>query len=337
MFYTESSLDKFLSNVGKKNTIYTAKYTFDNIIGESNVIKNLIKRGKQIANSPSTILIQGESGTGKEVLAQAIHNYSNRKNYPFIAVNCGAIPSNLIESELFGYVEGAFTGSKKGGHIGKFQAANGGTIFLDEIGDMPLDMQVRLLRVLQEGYITKIGSNVPLKTNVRVIAATNKELKKEVEGKRFREDLYYRLNVIPMYTPTLRERKEDIKFLIEYFLNMKSIKLNKPKPKMQNNIYQNIISYEWPGNIRELENYIENMVNFNGESTIKFRIEAPTKAKRYIGEEDIYICPLQELERKAIIACKDKYGNNVSKISRILGISRNTLYSKIKKYSINFD
>lgn len=341
MSCTGDLLEKNLFDIDMSNSIYTARYTFKDIIGKSNAIKKLIKRSKEIANSPSTILIQGESGTGKEVLAQAIHNYSDRKNYPFIAVNCGAIPSNLIESELFGYEEGAFTGGKRGGHVGKFQVANGGTIFLDEIGDMPLDMQVGLLRVLQEGYITRIGSNVPTAISVRVIAATNKDLKEEVSKNRFREDLYYRLNVIPMYIPTLRERKEDINILIKHFTRIKANKLRKPIPKIEEKMYYDIINYQWPGNIRELENYIENIVNFNGESTIELKIENNQHhcdiEKNIVKEDEIYVCSLEQLEIKAILACKHKYGKNVSKISRKLGISRNTLYNKMKKYSINLE
>ena len=231
--------------------------TFNDIIGESAAIKNVVTNSKIIANSPSTVLIQGESGTGKEVLAQAMHNYSLRRNKKFVAINCGAIPNNIIESELFGYEDGTFTGAKKGGKPGKFEVANGGTIFLDEIGEMPLDMQVNLLRVLQESRVTRLGGSTEIPIDVRVIAATNKNLKEEVNKGNFREDLYYRLCVIPITLPPLRERKDDVQKLMEYFLTIKSFKLNKPIPKINDELYSNLLSYSWPGNIRQLENYID--------------------------------------------------------------------------------
>ena len=322
--------------------------TFNDIIGESAAIKNVVTNSKIIANSPSTVLIQGESGTGKEVLAQAMHNYSLRRNKKFVAINCGAIPNNIIESELFGYEDGTFTGAKKGGKPGKFEVANGGTIFLDEIGEMPLDMQVNLLRVLQESRVTRLGGSTEIPIDVRVIAATNKNLKEEVNKGNFREDLYYRLCVIPITLPPLRERKDDVQKLMEYFLTIKSFKLNKSIPKINDELYSNLLSYSWPGNIRQLENYIENIVNLEGNISFNLWDEEP---KKDFNNENIYKCNVNEnnnqicenennnlnlnfLERKTIEKAILKFGNNMTKTAKELGISRNTLYLKIKKYGI---
>jgi transcriptional regulator with PAS, ATPase and Fis domain len=324
-------------NIANKYTGKRSEYTFDDIIGCSNQIKKVIEFAKAIANSPSTVLIQGESGTGKEILAQSIHNYSERRDYPFVAINCGAIPKNLIESELFGYEDGAFTGARKGGHPGKFEIANGGTIFLDEIGEMPLDMQVDLLRVLQEGCITRVGGSKNIQVNARVIAATNKELKEEIIKGNFRQDLYYRLSVIPIDIPPLRERKDDIPPLIYYFLNKKASKLTKNVPQISSELYKKLIDYNWPGNVRELENVIENIVNFNGKTTYNidnFKIIEGTKAEENIEFKKYSDMTLEEIEKNAIILYLNKYNSNITKAANALGISRNTLYCKIKKYSI---
>ncbi|MBZ4662572.1 MAG: hypothetical protein JG776_254 [Caloramator sp.] len=328
-------------NLINKYTGMKARYTFDDIIYRSNNMNKIIEYSKSISDSPSTILITGESGTGKEILAQAIHNNSSRRDFGFVAINCGAIPENLIESELFGYDEGAFTGAKRGGNPGKFELANGGTLFLDEIGEMPLDMQVKLLRVLQEGCITRIGGNKYIDVDVRIIAATNKNLLQEVKEGRFREDLYYRISVIPIVLPPLRERKEDIPLLIEHFLKTKSIKLRKPIPKLSPILYDKMLSYNWLGNIRELENFIESAVNFGGN--IEFLMNKfeslntqnqNTQISKHNTISDDLIGPLDEIEKRAIISCLKKYDNNISKCAKILNISRNTLYLKMKKYNI---
>ena len=300
-------------------------------------MKNVITNCKIVANSPSTILIEGESGTGKEVLAQSIHNYSMRKNNKFIAINCGAIPSNLVESELFGYEDGTFTGGKKGGKIGKFEMANGGTLFLDEIGEMPLEHQVNLLRVIQEGKITRLGGTEEINVDVRIIAATNKNLKKEIELGKFREDLYYRLCVIPINLPTLRERNGDIKELINYFLRMKSFKLNKSVPEVSEKLYNDLIKYSWPGNIRELENIIENIVNLDGDMSFSLDVNCDNKYKSEIKEvEEINSdeITLEFIEKNHIIKVLRKYKSNIYKSANALGVSRNTLYNKIKKYQL---
>lgn len=327
-----------------------AYFTFDKIIGKSKELKKIIENCKLVANSPSTILIQGESGTGKEVLAQSIHNYSNRRESKFVAINCGAVPKDIIESELFGYEEGAFTGSKKGGRIGKIEFSNNGTLFLDEIGEMPLCMQVKLLRVLQEGKITRVGSNKEIKLNLRVIAATNKNLKEEIQKGTFREDLYYRLCVIPINIPPLRERKEDIINLIHYFLEVKTKMLNKKEITLNESLMENLINYKWPGNVREIENVIENLVNLNGNLSINFNIEKDTKKSNVTNKEkdvldkisndnkDIFKeeeLNLEFVEKQTIIKSLKYTNNNLTKASKLLGISRNTLYLKLKKYKIS--
>ncbi len=318
-----------------------AVYNFEDIIGESKEIKKVINYAKSISSSPSTVLIEGESGTGKELLAQSIHNYGDRRENSFIALNCGAIPKSLIESELFGYEDGAFTGARRGGHAGKFELANGGTLFLDEIGEMPLDMQVSLLRVLQEGYVTRVGGDKIIPVDVRIIAATNKDLKKEVEKGTFRQDLYYRLSVIPIKLPPIRERKGDLPILIKYFFRIKSIKLNKPMPHIKEDIYHNMLQYNWQGNIRELENFIENIVNLRGDSS--FMLEEDFKNiedKHNFHENNIgllysnKIRTLEEIEKEAIINTVNEYNRNMSQSAKALGITRATLYSKLKKYNI---
>lgn len=337
-----------------QDNMYTSRSaykTFDDILGESDAILNVITNCKIIANSPSTVLIQGESGTGKEILAQAIHNFSYRRDKKFVAINCGAIPKNLIESELFGYEEGAFTGAKKGGKLGKFEVANGGTVFLDEIGEMPLEMQVHLLRVIQEGRITRIGSEKEIPIDVRIIAATNKDLKEEIKNGTFREDLFYRLSVIPIYLPPLRERKGDVEKLIEHFLRIKAFKLNKNVPKIDENLYNKLINYSWPGNVRELENCIENIVNLDGKISYQFEDEMQDKNTEEIKdkhkecevngkeEDGIYIeigndFKIKDIE-KVLIEKAIKYNQyNMSRTAKSLGISRNTLYYKLDKYNI---
>lgn len=318
-----------------------AVYNFEDIIGESKEIKRVISYAKSISSSPSTVLIEGESGTGKELLAQSIHNYGDRREKSFIALNCGAIPKSLIESELFGYEEGAFTGARRGGHAGKFELANGGTLFLDEIGEMPLDMQVNLLRVLQEGYVTRVGGDKIIPVDVRIIAATNKDLKKEVEKGTFRQDLYYRLSVIPIKLPPIRERKGDLPILIKYFLRSKAIKLNKPMPDIKEDIYCNMLEYNWPGNIRELENFIENIVNLKGDSSFILEEDFENIDHKHNFHENniglLYsnkIRTLEEIEKEAIINTLNEYNRNMSQSAKALGITRATLYSKLKKYNI---
>lgn len=313
-----------------------AIYTFDKIIGKNRELVKTIDYAKKISDSRSTILITGESGTGKEVFAQSIHNYSDRKNMPFIAVNCGAIPRNLIESELFGYEEGAFTGAKRGGYSGKFEISDGGTIFLDEIGEMPLDMQIRLLRVIEEGVINRVGSSKQIPVNVRIIAATNKKLEEEVEKGNFRKDLFYRLNVLPLYLIPLRDRKDDIPILIEYFMNKTSKHLNKRKVEIPPEYIQRLIDYNWPGNIRELENIIELIINYESFEAFEMYDEIKNKSDEVIGiaNMDPVDVSLDAVEKNHIKKILDKFQGNVTMAAKALGVGRNTLYRKIKQHSL---
>lgn len=310
-----------------------AVYTFEKIIGINESFLNTIEYAKKISDSKSTILITGESGTGKEVFAQSIHNHSSRRDEPFIAVNCGAIPRDLIESELFGYEEGAFTGARKGGYSGKFEIANEGTIFLDEIGEMPLDMQVKLLRVIEEGIISRIGSSKQIPVNVRIIAATNKDLIEEVQKRNFRKDLFYRLNVLPIYLPPLRKRRDDIPFLIDYFMNKISKHLNKKMVNIPSHYIEYLKNYDWPGNIRELENVIELVIN-TGTIPMNYGTNITELVEDTVSLEDTCL-KLEHVERQHITKVLGEFNSNISLAAKALGIGRNTLYRKIEEYKIN--
>ncbi|WP_372999384.1 sigma-54-dependent Fis family transcriptional regulator [Lutispora sp.] len=311
-----------------------AIYTFDKIIGNNKEFLKTIEFAKQIADSRSTILIMGESGTGKEVFAQSIHNYSNRRNETFVALNCGAIPKNLIESELFGYEEGAFTGAKKNGHPGKFEIADGGTIFLDEVGEMPLDMQTRLLRVIEEGTVCRIGSTKEIVVDVRIIAATNKDLVEEVNRGNFRKDLFYRLNVLPLRLPALRERKDDIPLLIDYFMNKISKRINKKVIELTKDYLKELIEYDWPGNIRELENLIELVLNTGCIDHNHIKSKKAIGNENYIDIEEAEF-NLEKVEKEIIIKALKRFKGNITNCAKALGIGRNTLYRKISKYKID--
>ena len=327
---------KFVNDVASTNMITT----FEDIIGDSDELKIVKKYAKKISNGTSTVLIQGESGTGKELFARAIHYNSDRSKYPFVAINCTAIPENLIESELFGYEEGAFTGAKKGGKLGKFELANKGTIFLDEIGDMPLNLQTKLLRVLQEGTIERVGGNNVIPVDVRVIAASNKLLEEKVEDKEFREDLFYRLNVIPIHLPPLRDRKEDIEILSSKFLFKFNYKLNRSINRIDNEVIKLFKSYNWPGNVRELENVVEYSVNMCSSDVVSIK-DLPRRLKELetskVSFDEGNIIKIKELEKVEIIKAIKKFGNNsdgLEKAACALGVSRATRYRKIKSYDI---
>lgn len=320
----------------KKNHAPSAKYVFDDIFGESESVAKSIKWAKIASRSPSTVLLTGESGTGKELFAQAIHNASPRKDRAFIAINCAALPETLIESELFGYEEGSFTGSKKGGQIGKFELANGGTIFLDEVGDIPLLTQVKLLRVIQEKKISRIGSASEIAVDIRIIAATHKDLKEEVAAGNFRKDLYYRLNVIAICIPPLRERTDDLALLARHFVKKLSEKLGRDNISVSDDFIDKIRSYCWPGNIRELENAIEraiNLVEDSGTITAEFLFFDNAPPAR-IEEKVTEIKSLRDIEKDTIVNALNLYKGNILKVSAKLGIGRNTLYRKIKEYDI---
>lgn len=315
----------------------------NDIIGNSKKVTQLKETIKKVSSFTSTILITGESGTGKEMIARAIHNESNRSKNPFVAINCAAIPESLLESELFGYVKGAFTGADPMGRMGKFELANRGTIFLDEIGDMPLFIQIKLLRVLQERKVIRIGSNTTIDIDVRVIAATNKDLISMIKENKFREDLYFRLNVIPIESPPLRDRVQDIKILTEYFLD-KYLKLfNKKfrKIKIDEDLMKTFYSYNWPGNIRELENTIEFMVNMMKPDGILTKDILPKNILlKRLKEENVSleIRNLKELEKEAIYEALNICGWSTEgkKIAALkLGIGIATLYRKIEEYNLS--
>ena len=333
----ESQLSLYRSKYGRINE---AKYTLSDIIGNSAEIVELRNTIKKIAVRNSNILITGESGTGKELVAHAIHNASSRRKGPMVCVNCAAIPSELLESELFGYEEGAFTGAKKGGNLGKFELADKGTIFLDEIGDMSLHLQAKLLRVLQEKELNKIGANSNKIIDIRVIAATNKDLESMVSNGLFREDLYYRLNVIPINLPSLRERREDIPLLIDFMVKDYARKLNKDVQYIDENAVEVLKGYNWAGNIRELQNIIEYSVNMSSSNIITVDM-LPSKVNKKISNpviidnEDVEC--LEGLERREIIKALNKYKDykrDKELVAKALGISRATLYRKLDNYNI---
>ncbi len=305
-----------------------AVYTFDKIIGVSRGIREAVDFARKVADSRSTILITGESGTGKEIFAQAIQNASERRREAFIVLNCGAIPRTLIESELFGYVEGAFTGANRGGHPGKFEIADGGTLFLDEIGEMPLDLQTRLLRVIEEGTVMRIGDNREVPIDVRIIAASNKDLATEVEKGNFRMDLFYRLNVLPIHIPPLRERKEDIPLLVDYYMKKISRKINKKPVEIDGDYMDRLVGLEWPGNIRELENMIELIIN----SERLPDLAAPARSAAAIRTSPGPAEPssLEDAEAAFIRQALADCGHNISQAAKRLGIGRTTLYRKIE-------
>lgn len=311
-----------------------ARYTFADIAGRSEAIQKTVAYAKTIANTPSTVLLTGESGTGKEVFAQSIHNASARKNGRFVAINCGAIAPSLIESELFGYVEGAFSGARKGGQMGKFELADGGTLFLDEIGEMTMEMQVKLLRALQENAVTRVGGNTLIPVNVRIIAATHKDLEAEVRENRFRLDLFYRLSVIPLNIPALRERSDDIIPLARHFLNLKSEALNKPRPELPAHLHEALENYAWPGNIRELANFIEKTVIL-GRMEFHPAAQPPSPAHAQQPPADTFAPrPLHEIEKETIEKTIAALHGNLTQVARALGISRNALYQKISRHNI---
>lgn len=312
----------------------------DEIIGECKEILYLKDRVKKISSFSSTVLITGESGTGKELFARAIHLNSTRAKYPFVAINCGAIPDSLLESELFGYVRGAFTGADPKGKIGKFELADKGTIFLDEIGDLPLYMQVKVLRVLQERKIVKLGSNDSIDIDVRIIAATNKNLEKMIEEKNFREDLYYRINVIPIQIPPLREREDDIKILTHYFIDKYSKLFNKKVKKVDESVWEYFSRYDWPGNVRELENTVEFMINMMDE---RGSLSADILPRRVLNhnneslsfEEDFN---LRRIEKNIIKRVVERYGCSLEGkklAANKLGIGIATLYRKMETYKLS--
>lgn len=338
---TERELNLYKDEV---RAMYYAKWTFDNLTGNSHEFVTIKAMAQQFSQTPSTLLITGESGTGKELFAQAIHNASNRKTGPFIRINCAALPEHLLESELFGYEEGAFTGAKKGGKPGKFELAKGGTIFLDEIGDMPMNMQTKLLSVLQERVIERVGGTTPLSINVRVIAATNRNLEEMVANHEFREDLYYRLNVVQLRIPPLRRRMEDLPSLVETLIVRINQKLETHINEISDQAMDWLKKYHWPGNVRELENLLERAINLAHMRSTTCIDPAdfpslrdsitPTLPSEGISAPLNLTETIEDLERHMITQALDKAGQNKTKAAQYLGIHSSALYRKLNKYEL---
>lgn len=330
-------LEKIHSLVNRLSGHYPT-FTFSDILGRSRALQEAVRQAFAAAATAANVVLQGESGTGKEMFAQAIHTKSSRRHGPFVALNCGAIPRELVGSELFGYEDGAFTGAKRGGRPGNFELAAGGTLFLDEIGDMPLDQQVALLRVLQEKKVSRIGGHKVIPVDVRIICATNKDLAKLVETGVFRQDLYFRLNVFKIEIPPLRDRREDIELLFRHFIQQIGGEQGRELSIADDTLFC-INRYGWPGNVRELHNVAERACNMTGDGMIGVaclppEVSCQVQNKRAIdGNREIrQFCRQQELAQiKSLL--QQEHGN-ISRVAGILGIARSTLYRKMKKYSL---
>lgn len=314
--------------------------SFGQLIGNSEKMRDVYGIIEKASDSDSTILITGESGTGKEIVAEVIHKKSKRNSMPYIIVNCAAIPENLLESEMFGHERGAFTGAMER-HIGKFELANGGTIFLDEIGEMPMAMQAKLLRVLQDGMIERVGGEKTIPVNVRTIAATNLDLRKAIQDKKFREDLYYRLNVIPISLPPLRERAQDIHLFVNYFIDRYNKELNKSIKNVTKDAMDALIKYAWPGNIRELENLIERLVTLSRDDHIDTchipqEIINPNPAGKEVPaiQEGSFLRAVRDFEKDMVIRALESSNWNQTNAAKLLGIHRTTLISKMEAFGI---
>ncbi len=309
---------------------------FDEIIGKSQKIKEVHELIEQVAKTDTTVLIIGETGTGKELVAKAIHRLSLRQDKPFIAVNCVALPENLLESELFGHEKGAFTGAINQ-RPGRFELAHTGTIFLDEVGEISIPIEIKLLRVLQEREFERVGGTKTIKVDVRIIAATNRDLEKAVKEGKYREELYYRLNVVPIFLPSLKERKDDIPILLEHFLNIFNTRTNKNILEITKDAQELLISYDWPGNIRQLENVVERMVVLAKGDKIDIE-DVPNniikaREKKLSFKESVYQAKAQ-IERELLIKVLQEVGNNRTKAARLLEVDRKTLQKKIKEYGL---
>jgi two-component system, NtrC family, response regulator HydG len=319
------------------------KFGFEGVIGNSPQMHEVVDRLRRIAPTDATVLIQGDTGTGKELVAQAIHQNSPRKNRPFVALNCAALSENILESELFGHVRGAFTDASAD-RVGKFEYASGGTLFLDEVGDMPLPTQIKLLRVLESGEITRVGSNEPIKVNVRILSATNRDLDEAIRNGTFREDLYHRLKVLTVRLPRLAERAPDIPLLIEHFIQMHSARHHKMIKSMTTAARRRLMTYPWPGNVRQLKNAIESMVVVDYDEVLDVddlppelsegteQLPAPSASN---GLSDLVGRPLSELEGLFIGETLKATGGNREEAAEMLGIGERTLYRKIKEYGLS--
>ena len=317
------------------------KFGFEGLIGNSPQMQEVLDRLRRIAPTDATVLIQGDTGTGKELVAQAIHQNSPRKNRPFVGLNCAALSEHILESELFGHVRGAFTDASAD-RIGKFEYANGGTLFLDEVGDMPLPTQIKLLRVLESSEITRVGSNEPIKVNVRILSATNRDLEDAIAAGTFREDLYHRLKVVTITLPSLAERAQDIPLLIEHFLKMHSQRHHKEIKSITTAVRRRLMSYDWPGNVRQLKNILESMVVVDYDQVLdlddlpdELSAGGPTNLENGSkGLAGLVGKPLSDIEALFIAETLEFTGGNREEASKLLGIGERTLYRKIKEYQL---
>jgi len=337
------------SNLQLKNKVIPIKAQsqaiFKDIIGHGTAIRKIFRIVEKVAKSDTTIMLNGETGTGKGLIARAIHKASGRSDQPFVQINCGATPEGLLESEFFGYRRGAFTGATAD-KAGKFEIAKGGTIFLDEIGDMSADLQVKVLRVLEEGEFERVGGNETIKTDARIIAATHRDLEEEVQKGNFREDLFYRLYVIPVMLPTLKERKADIPYLVAHFIEQFAVKKESSPAKFSDEAMKILVNYSWPGNVRELKNLIERLVVLHeGEHILpedlpeKIRIVSSRAARRKeISSEGIsFSTAVSEFEKALIISALDQSNWVKNRAAQLLKIKRTTLVEKIKRYNLGKD
>ena len=337
LFQEAARIENLEHEFRKKKTFgFVAKYSFDDIIGKSLVMRKTVEKAIAYSRSEATVLIEGESGTGKELFAQSIHNGSNRHKGPFVAINCAALPEALLESELMGYEEGAFTGAKRGGKSGMFELAHNGTIFLDEIHQIPLQLQARILRVLQERQVMRLGGERVIPVNIRIIAASNEKLGKLVQENRFREDLFYRLNILALRLPPLRERPEDIPLLINYFLKFFASTYG-IKAAMNQESLNLIMGYDWPGNIRELMNFVERYMVINRQlkiTDIEYVDDIMANA-RTIPDNDailINIGPYADMEKQILTKILRKVSGNNTEAAMLLGLSRTTLWKKLRSH-----
>lgn len=326
-------LERYIRSNSVKKGLY-AKYTFDDLIGESRALRQTVELAQKYSRIDATVLLEGETGTGKEIFAQAIHNASLRRNAPFVAINCSALPSNLLESELFGYEEGAFTGAKRGGKTGLFELAHGGTLFLDEIGELEGGMQSKLLRALQEREIRRVGDSRVIPVDVRVIAATNRDLYQEMQTGQFRQDLYYRLNVLNILVPPLRDRPEDIPALVGHYVEQFNREHGFQVEGVAPQAMERLARQPWPGNVRELRNAVEKLVILTQRgqataATLELAVREPRGAGGRGRPES-----LEDLERQAILGALERCGGNQSWAARELGIDRTTLGRKLRRYHI---
>ncbi len=321
-------------NIAKRIGGNYAKYDFKDIKGNNPALQGRIELAKIAAKTNSRVLLIGESGTGKELFAQAIHNFSSRRNEPFVAVSCGAIPRNLIESELFGSRGGAFTGARRDGQMGKFELANKGTLFLDDVNGLPLDLQTKLLRVLQQNEIMRLGDNRTIPVDVRVISASNTEMIREVENATFREDLYYRIGVVEIAIPPLRDRMDDLELLIDHIMQRQCQEMGIKKPRISDKVFEVLKRYHWPGNIRELENCIERALIISQGSVIR-KIHLPERTLKKSGDMEQGAMSLRQGFKGMIEATLNRCDGNMSMAARELKIARSTLYRKMKEFGLS--